>query len=392
VSAPTTIALVCPDGLSIVLFCKGIIRALQEIPGARIVIVSDEGEYREEIEALGVKSVSVPISRYATPLADFRYCVNLYRVFRRERCDLVLNFSTKPNIYGTLAARAARVPRVVSHVVGLGAAFLPSSGAATWLIQRMAAGLYRLAARGSDRIWFTNKNDLAYFVERGLLRPEKAVLTRNYLDTTVYAPETVKPHEIDELSHELGFNSRPEVVIMVARLIWSKGIREFAEAAQLLKSRFPHLRFLLIAPPETGNTDAVPESFVREQERLGNFRWLGFRRDVKQLYALSTLAVLPSYYKEGGYPRALLEPMSMGKPVITTNSEDCRGVVEEGRNGYLVPIRDSAALAEAIAKIVENPEHREALGRYSRVKAVRDFDEREIVRQALRQLGVMAGA
>jgi N,N'-diacetylbacillosaminyl-diphospho-undecaprenol alpha-1,3-N-acetylgalactosaminyltransferase len=386
------IALVCPDGLSIVLFCKGIIRALQRIDRADVIVVSDDGEYRAEIEGMGARCATVPISRYATPLADLRYCANLYRVFRRERCDLVLNFSTKPNIYGTIAARAARVPRVVSHVVGLGAAFLPASGASAFTIRALASALYRLAARGSDRVWFTNKNDLAYFVERGLMAPEKAVLTRNYLDTGAYTPTTVAPSEVEARRRELGLNGQHEVVIMVARLIWSKGVREFAEAAERLKDRHPHLRFLLVAPPETGNTDAVPESWVMAREAGGNFRWLGFRRDVKQLYALSSIAVLPSFYKEGGYPRGLLEPMSMGKPVITTDSEDCRGAVEEGRNGFLVPVRDGGALAEAIATLAADRELREQFGRYSREKAVRDFDERPIIEQALRALGVVAGA
>ena len=134
--------------------------------------------------------------------------------------------------------------------------------------------------------------------------------------------------------------------------------------------------------------DAVPESYVRNGERGGNFRWLGFRPDTRQLYALSSLAVLPSYYREGGYPRGLLEPMSMSKPVITTTSEDCRRVVEEGRNGYLVPIKNHVALAEAIGRVMGNATLREAFGRYSRAKSVREFDERPIIERTLIRLGV----
>ena len=384
------IALLGPDGLSIVLFCKGIIRALQRVEGAEVVVVSDDGEHRAEIEALGVRSLTVPISRFATPVADLRYCYRLYRLLRRERCDLVMNFTTKPNIYGTFAARAARVPRVVSHVVGLGAAFLPPSGLAPWIIRSVFTSLYRVASRWTDRAWFTNKNDLNYFIERRLLAPEQVVLTRNYLDTDEYAREVVSQWEIEALRREFRLDTLDEVVIMVARLIWSKGVREFVEASRLLKERLPHVRFLLVAPHETGNTDAVPESYVRDAEHGSNFRWLGFRRDVKQLYALSELAVLPSYYKEGGYPRALLEPMAMGKPVITTTSEDCRGVVEEGRNGILVPIKDSTALAEAIFRLMTDKTRRQSAGRYSRDKAVSEFDERPIIDQALAGLGVIS--
>ena len=383
-----TIALVCPDGLSTVLFCKGLIRALRRIDGARVVVVSDDGPYQASIEALGVTSVSVPISRYASPLADLRYCYRLYRTFRRQRCDVVFNVSTKPNVYGAFAARAARVPYVVSHVLGLGAAFVPTSGLASGIVRAVAEVLYQLAARCTDRIWFTNARDLAHFVDRGWLLPDKAVLTRNYLDTEEYSLKTVSPAEIATLRKELDLDERHEVVVMVARLIWSKGIREFVEAAALLRERFPLLRFLLLAQPETGNPDAVPESYVRNGERGGNFRWLGFRPDTRQLYALSSLAVLPSYYREGGYPRGLLEPMSMSKPVITTTSEDCRRVVEEGRNGYLVPIKNHVALAEAIGRVMGNATLREAFGRYSCAKSVREFDERPIIERTLIRLGV----
>ena len=127
---------------------------------------------------------------------------------------------------------------------------------------------------------------------------------------------------------------------------------------------------------------------MREKEKSANFKWLGFQDDVKRLYAIADLAVLPTYYKEGGYPRALLEPMAMGKPVITTNSEDCRGAIEDGKNGFLVPIQDSRALASAVDQIMSDDHLRERLGAYSREKAVRDFDEQEIVFDALSRLGL----
>ena len=119
-----TIALVCPDGFSILLFCRGIIGELQRLPGARVLVVTDPGEHAAEIETLGVRLAMVPISRFIDPLADLRYVRDLRRVFLEERCDVVLNFSTKPNLYGAVAARLARVPHVVTHVVGLGASFL----------------------------------------------------------------------------------------------------------------------------------------------------------------------------------------------------------------------------------------------------------------------------
>jgi N,N'-diacetylbacillosaminyl-diphospho-undecaprenol alpha-1,3-N-acetylgalactosaminyltransferase len=383
-----TIALVCPDGISILLFCRGIIRALQRIEGARVIVVSDAGAYEAEIEALGVTSRSVPIARWVNPIEDVKYVMRLARVFRRERCDVVLNFSTKANIYGTIAARLARVPTVLSHVVGLGGAFMPPRGVGDRIVRRGALILYRLACAWSDRVWFTNGNDLGFFVSHGVVSREKAVLTRNYLDVDAYGPGSVSAGEVDDVRRELGLAASDRVVLMVARMIWAKGIREFADAAELLRERHPNAKFLLVAPLEEGSRDAVPESFVRERERGGNFKWLGFRNDVKRLYALCDLAVLPSYYKEGGYPRALLEPMAMGRPIITTDSEDCRSTVDVDRNGYIVPVRDSKALAEAIARLIDDEDTRIRFGRHSRLKAQREFDEREIVAGALTALGL----
>ena len=123
-------------------------------------------------------------------------------------------------------------------------------------------------------------------------------------------------------------------------------------------------------------------------ENEANFFWLGFQEDVKAFYAVSQLAVLPSYYNEGGYPRALLEPMSMGRPIIAADTDGCRGTVEEGENGFLVPPRDSNALARGIALIMDDDDLRQRMGQYSREKACRDFDEKRIVPGALRDLGL----
>lgn len=383
-----TVALVCPDGHSILLFCKGIIRALKRIPEARVLVICDAGRYHDEIEALGVTTISVPMVRFVDPRRDFLYVLRLHRIFRRERCDAVLNFSTKPNVYGTIAARIAGVELVLSHVVGLGATFLePTDRASRWL-RRLMKTLYRLACAWSDKVWFTNENDLRFFLDNGLVTKDKTVLTRNYLDVEAYAPEVISVEEAEATRRELGLVKTDRVVLMVARMIWPKGVREFAEAAVLLRARHPELKFLLVAPLETGSRDAVPESFVRDMEQRGNFRWLGFQESVKRLYAICDMAVLPSYYKEGGYPRALLEPMAMGKPVITTNSPDCCGAVDDGHNGYLVPVRDSTALAEAISRLASNAGTRAAFGKSSRVKTEREFDERKIVVGALQELGL----
>ncbi len=382
------IAFIMPDDFSILLFAKGILRVLQDIKGAEVTTICALGNYCREIEALGVKTLHVEIYRFFNPIQDLQYLLKLRTLLKEHRFDVVFNFSTKPNIYGTIAARLAGVRRVISHVVGLGAAYAPGKGVANALLSEAFLALYRIACSQSDKVWFTNKNDLAFFRSRGIIKPEKAVLTRNYLDTESYSMAAVDPVRMKALKGELRVATADRVVVMVARMVWAKGVREFAEAAVLLRDQCPQVKFFLIAPLEEGSFDAVPESYIRDMEQQANLRWLGFRSDVRELYALCDLAVLPSYYKEGGYPRALLEPMSMGKPLIATLSEDCRGPVDEGKNGYLVPIKDSQALARVIAEVINDDKLLRRLGRHSREKAVREFEERRIVPQALAECGL----
>lgn len=382
------IALVCPDELSVLLFCKGIIRALSAVPGAKVFVLCEAGGHSAEIAALGAACVNIPIYRWISPWQDLKYAWRLWRAMRRFRCGVVLNFSTKPNIYGTFAARLAGVKSIFLHVVGLGAGFESRpdirGSAARWTF----IVLYRWACRWGHKIWFTNRRDCQFFVDRGFIAEKNTLLSRNYLDTAEYAFELIDERRKQVARALCGLAPGERAVIMVARMIWQKGIREFAEAAEMLTASHPRLKFILIAPLETGSRDAVPESFVREAERRANFKRLGFQSDVKSLYAVSDLAVLPTYYREGGYPRALLEPMAMGKPVITTTSEDCRGTVEEGKNGFLVPPQDAQALAQAIIRVMSDDALRESLGAYSRVKAARDFDEEAIVPGVLRELGL----
>jgi N,N'-diacetylbacillosaminyl-diphospho-undecaprenol alpha-1,3-N-acetylgalactosaminyltransferase len=382
------IALVCPDGLSVVLFCKGIIRTLQKITGARVIVICDAGKYEQEISSLGVECVVVPMYRWFSPWEDIKYTYHLWRVMRSYGCDTIFNFCTKQNIYGTFAGKLSGAKTNYLHVVGLGSGFEKRQDFRGKIMRLGFVCLYRIAFRWSVKAWFTNANDRQFFVESGFISGESTVLSRNYMDTSDYALELVDEKRKQKAMALCGLKHGEKVVVMVARMIWQKGIREFSEAAEMLRDSYPMLKFILIAPLETGSADAVPEAYVQAKEQSANFQWLGFQSDVKSFYAIADLAVLPTYYKEGGYPRGLLEPMAMGRPVIGTTSVDCRGAVEDGKNGFLIPIQDSKALADAIARIMADEELREMMGRYSLEKARRDFDEATIVPDALRKLGL----
>lgn len=362
---------------------------MKSVDGYDIHIICQEDIHADKLRELGVNIINLDMYRFISPIRDTLYLVKLYKIIKREGFDVFLNFSTKPNIYGPIAAKMANVKTIISHIVGLGATFLPNNSIKSILLQNILLRLYHLSCKLCDKVWFTNPNDLNLFISWDIINKKKVVLTKNYLDVDYYSSTTVDSTSIFGLKKELDIRDKDRVVIMVARMIWSKGIKEFAEASEILKDKHPHIKFLLVAPLEPNALDSVPESYIRQIEQKSNLKWLGFRSDVKSLYALSDLAVLPSYYKEGGYPRALTEPMAMGKPIITTESEDCRGTVEEGKNGYLVPVKDSKALAAAISLLIEDNDKLIQFGQYSRLKAERDFDENKIVPQALIECGIL---
>ena len=175
-----------------------------------------------------------------------------------------------------------------------------------------------------------------------------------------------------------------KVVICLARMSWAKGIKEFCEASDILKDE--NIKFLLVGPVDEGSSDSVPVSYLEKYNSNNNFKWIGFRRDVKELYSICCLAVYPSFYREGGYPRGLTEPMSMQKPVITTDSKHCSAAVDHEISGLLVPIRDSIALSDAIKRIVDDEELATSFGIQSRKKAQRELDEEVIIEDLVKSI------
>lgn len=388
------IAVVCPDDLSVVLFCRGLIFGLRDQGKNEVFILSDpdisgenqDGHYSDIIKSWGVGLKKIKFSRFINPVSDINYTQALYRTFRKGRFDMVVNISTKPNIYGTFAARCAGIENIVCSVWGMGLVFAENGNLGRIILQMSVEMLYRIAFACSRKVWFTNSNDAEHFLKRGIVGPAKLIQTKNYVNTDDYSPTCVNADEVIRVRNELNLNDTDQIVVMVARMSWAKGVREFAESADMIRKSHPQVRFILVGPRDEGSLDSVPEAYLREQEQHNNFMWLGFRKDVKTLYALADLAVLPTYYREGGYPRGLTEPMAMGKPVITTESVHCRGTVEHGKNGFIVPIKDSKSLAQAITGLLDDNEMRAGFGAYSREKALREFSEDIIIQELMKKI------
>ncbi len=385
------VALVFPDFLSTVVLARDFIKALVRNPDNQVYVICQVEEYHEELETLNVTYFDVDIYRFISPLKDLRYFYKLYQIFSQQDIDVVINWTHKPNIYGTFAAKLAGVKTVICAIRGLGLVFLDENSLKAKLLKSFVSFLYWIVGKLCNKIWFTNPDDLNYFLRKRLITKSKYLLTSNAINIKYFSAAAVSPEKLGQLRQELGLPSYGRVVVMVGRMIWSKGVREFIEASQLLKDRFPEVTFLLVGPLDQGSPYAVPEEYLRDSEKSGNFRWLGFRRDVRELYALADLAVFPSYYMEGGYPRAVLEPMALGKPVITTDTPGCRAPVAPGKNGFLIPPRDSQALAEAMATLLQDEPLRQEFGKCSRRKVEQEFDERLVTEKIINEVSVLSG-
>jgi glycosyltransferase involved in cell wall biosynthesis len=386
----TRVAFVAHDGLSTLNFSRWFAQEFRRRTDVRFYTISSRDIYEQEVNALGSAHIDISPGRFIEPVGDLRYFFKLLRAFRRERFDIVVTFGTKPNIFAPLAAKLAGARRVVLAVRGLGRVFSPDPSfggrALSWLMHR----LYRGACHSADRVWFTNPHDRDYMVSHGIVEPERTFLTTNSVDPAFFSAEQTSSAQVQALRKELGFGEGELVVIMVARMIWLKGIAEFVDAAAKVRATHSHVRFLLVAPLEEGSPQAVPPQFMAEAQASDHVTWLQFRKDVRALYQLADIAVLPSYYPEGGYPRALLEPMALGKPVIAADTQECRGPVEPDGNGFLVPPRDARALADRITQLIADPGLRERFGIRSRQIVLERFSDAIVGRQVLGEIGVAA--
>lgn len=328
---------------SLLNFRGPLLRALVERGWQVLAMAPDDGVSGARLQALGVQFVPVKLSRAGmNPLADLGTLWQFWRLFRRYRPQACLFYTIKPVIYGSLAARLAAVPRVVSMITGLGYAF--TSGRA-WM-QKLAQGLYRAALRHNERVIFQNPDDQQLFIDLGLVRDAEQCqrIYGSGVDLQHFAPAPLPPQP---------------VFLLVGRLLADKGVREFAAAARALKADFPQARFQLV-----GWIDSNP-SAIRQQELddwvgSGIIEYLGRLQDVRPALAQCSVYVLPSYRE--GTPRSVLEAMAMARPVVTTDAPGCRETVRDGINGFLVPVADAPALTAAMRRLLENPELRLQMG------------------------------
>jgi len=371
-----TIAFLSHLDLNLYLFRLPIMQRLVE-EGHEVYAVCSKGEKFDAFSQFGIKAIAYNIERSSlNPLKEIKAIYNIYCAIKPLKLDILHTFTAKPNIYGTIAGKMARVPTIINLVEGLGSFYIEESVKNT-VVRNLIEKLYKLVFIFSDQVVFVNSDDPAYLQSKNCIAPNKITIIKSVgIDTEVFSPDRFDAEQIAALKRELGVGDNL-IVLMVARAIWHKGIREFYEAASLL-AEDKSIQFVLVGDVDKGNPSSVEKSYLE----AGGVLWLGHRDDIASLTAMSDIYVLPSYRE--GVPRTLLEAASMAKPIITTDTVGCREVVRDGENGYLIPIKDSPALAQKITHLATHPEERKIMGENGRIRAIKEFDIKRVVEQYMK--------
>jgi glycosyltransferase involved in cell wall biosynthesis len=360
------VAIVINTSWNIWNFRAGLVRALQAA-GHEVLAIAPPDDYSARLETeLGCRFVPVLMENKGTnPAKDAQLTRRFYKIYKRERPDVVLHFTIKPNIYGTLAARLAGVPSI-NNVSGLGTVFLIRN-----VVSRVALGLYRVAFRFPRRVFFQNADDRQLFIAHGLVRPEIAgLLPGSGVDTARFRPAAAFTR------------NEPFVFLMVARVLYEKGIQEYFEAAKIVRQAAPGTRVQLLGALDEAGGVGVARAVFEGWLAAGDIEYLGRSDDVAGHLHRADCVVLPSYRE--GTPKTLLEAAAVGKPIVTTDVPGCRETVVEGRNGFLCQVRSGEDLAAKMLQVLRLPDaDLRGIGQNSRYLAETKFDEQLVLNKYL---------
>ena len=346
-----------------------------------VFAVGSASEIKSSFDASGFRYFLYPLVRTVNPVADLRVVWNLVRLLRRERPAIVHAFDTKPCVFARMAAWLAGVPVIIGTMPGLGTLYSPGQegGVLRSALRQVYEMGQRVASRLSDITILQNPEDASFVESKGIVPSKKVRLVLGSgVRTDLFDPGSRDAESVAATRTELGAVPETVLVIMVARLVRSKGVMQYVDAAIQLLQTNKNVMFILVGYWDQAGPDCLSEE---EMGRLsGAVDWLGERRDMVDLLAASDICVLPTYYGEG-IPRVLLEGAAMGLPLVATDMPGCREVVNDGENGYLVAPQDSIALASAIGELAHDPSLRTQFGAASRILAVTRFDSKAIAQQ-----------
>ena len=341
---------------------RGNIIAALIAEGYRVVAIAPRDGHTDQLVKMGVEFHALDFRSSAiSPARDALLFARYLRLLGTIRPALFLGFTIKPNIYGSLAAQMLGI-KVINNVSGLGTAFIKQG-----LITRIATNLYRQAFRRSATVFFQNDEDRGHFVAARIVDPAQArLLPGSGVDLERFAPAPLPER-------------RPFVFLLVARLLWDKGVQEYVDAAAIVKRQYPESRFQILGFADVDNRTAVPRATLDRWVDEGLVEHLGTVDDVRPAVAAADCVVLPSYRE--GLPRSLLEASAMARPIVATDVPGIRDVVDDGVTGLLCRVRSGESLARALLAMIELPhEERRAMGQAGRARVARDYAIAEVTR------------
>ena len=334
--------------------------------GFEVIALAPKDDYsdllKKNFEFFEIKSLD---RKGTNPLVDFKLVLEYMKIYKIIKPDLVFSYTIKPNIYSSFACRFLRI-KYINMLTGLGYIFIKEN-----LLTKFIENLYKTAFGASYKVLFQNKDDMKLFINRKIVFENKTILTKSSgINTTYFSPDFCKVKNSDNKL----------IFLMITRLLWDKGVKEFVEAGRIVKSKYSNTEFLLLGPIDKDNPSAVSESIIKEWANEGVVKYLGVSKDVRDYICEADVVVLPSYRE--GVPRSLIEAMAMGKPIITTDTSGCRDVCRDGENGLLVPVKDARTLSEAMIKMIQvKEEGRKQMGQRGRNIVIEEFDEKIIIKQ-----------
>ena len=359
---------------SLINFRGELLRAMVEAGHDVVACGPDEdAEVETRLAEMGVRYVRTPMARTSSnPFSDLATLWCYIRLILKERPGLVLSYTQKPIIYGGIATRLVGNARFYALMTGLGYVFSPDAEARP-ILRGIVSLLYRAAVRHVKTVFVFNGDDRADMIAHSILDPRQRVVQvpGSGVDVEYFAKAPLP--------------EGPPVFLMVARLMRDKGLLEYVEAARALKAKWPDAKFQLLGRMDTEHPTGVKRDEIEGWAREGIVDYLGETRDVRPFIAASTVFVLPSYYREG-LPRTILEAMAMGRPIVTTDMPGCREPVTEGVNGFLVPARDSVALAQALEAFLANDQLAAIMGTAARDIAEQIFDVHKVNAKLMREM------
>lgn len=332
---------------------------LQEL-GWRVIAAGNADQYVSRLTDVGIEFEEVTFNRSGlAPWQDTAALIRLTHLYRRLKPTLIHHCQSKPVILGGLAARLCPTATVVNSITGLGHAFIAGGP-----LKSLASTGYRTSLGRAARTIFENPDDQKLFLDEGLVSHETSrLMVFSGIDVERFHP--VIRDDDDSL-----------VVTMPTRMLWEKGVGEFVEAARLCRLTLPNVRFQLAGEIDEVHPSRIPREQVNRWVAEGSIEYLGYVRDMRELYAQATVVALPSYRE--GVPRVLLEASACGIPIVTCDTPGCREAIEDRATGLMVPPRDAQSLADAMLKLLSDVDLRRRMGQAGRRLVEKNFDQQII--------------